>query len=373
MADEGTNRKIFWGVAIAAAAVVAAVLLWPGVEEELAPEPVRGWAAVEVEGAGTAVVGRVEMAEGTPFRVHAVLEGRGRGGETVYYTDAPGLTIGGERVPAERLRRWERQTTVRVLWFTVEGVIPYLSLQEGQDLSRFRFEGFFRPEWGSGWSVPGELEPANDARLVREDRQGRLPFGTQRYQARIEIFRLEDDLVPRQRFESPGPAAVMADPAAFPTAVVTLPGPAGPASAVFGLTGIEPPLGAGEELQATLLDWTRERLAFGRVSLLRAILDAAGFAFDQLEWRLADLEAGPPWGGEGVATGDLLRVGERFVVLYQDRGQAGVLDREDLCFDYARGSVVRPLGHVFAGGGDIEWVRLASAPSERPAGAKDRG
>ncbi len=373
MADEGTNRKVFWGVVIAAAVVVGAVLLWPGVEEELAPEPVRGWAAVEVEGSGTGVVGRVEMSEGTPFRVHAVLEGRGRGGETVYYTEAPGLSIGGERVPAERLRRWERQTTVRVLWFTVEGVVPYFALKEGEDLSRFRFEGFFRPEWGTGWSVPGDLEPANDARLVREDRRGRLSFGTQRYQARIEIYWLEDDPAPAERFASPGPAEVMADPAAFPTAVVTLPGPAGPASAVFGLTGIEPPPGAGEEVQATLFGWTRERLAFGRVALLRAILDAAGVAFDQLEWRLADLEAGPPWGDEGVAAGDLLRVGERFVVLYQDHGEAGVLDREDLCFDYARGSVVRPLGHVFAGGGDVEWAPLASAWAGRPAGAKAAG
>lgn len=373
MADEGTNRKVFWGVVAAAAVAVGAVLLWPGVEEELAPEPVRALAAVEAEGTGTAVVGVMELEEGTPFRVHAVLEARGRGGETVYYTEAEKLAIGGRLVPAEQVRRWDRQTTVRVLWFTVEGVVPYIELEEDQDLSRFRFEAFFRPEWGTGWSVPGELEPANDARLVREDRQGRLPFGTQRYQARIEIYQLEDDPAPRQRFESPGPDAVMADPGTFPTATVVLPGPARPASAAFGLTGIEPPPGAGEEVQAQLLAWTRARLAFGRVALLRVILDAAGVAFDRLEWQLADLEAGPPWGGDGVAAGDLLRVGERFVLLYQDRGEAGVLDREDLCFDYARGSVMRPLGHVFAGGGDVEWARLGSAPPARPAGAKDIG
>lgn len=370
MADEGTNRKVFWGVVIAAAVVVGAVLLWPGVEEELAPAPVGAWAAVEVEGSGTAVVGRVEIPEGTPFRVHAVLEARGRGGETVYYTEAPGLVIGGEEVPAERLRRWDRQSVVRVLWFTVEGVVPYLALEAGQDLSRFRFEGFFRPEWGTGWSVPGELEPANDARLVREDRQGRLPFGTQRYQARIELYGFEDDPVPRQRFESPGPGQVMEGSAELPTAVVTLDGPAEPASAMFGLTGIEPPPGAGEEVLSTLLDWTRERIAFGRVSLLRAILDAAGLEPGEVEWRLADLDAGLPWGGEGVATGDLLRVGERYVVLYQDRGEPGVLDREDLAFDFARGSVVRPLAAVFAGGGDVEWAPLASAPAAA-AGAAD--
>ena len=363
MADEGTNRKLFWGVVVVALVVVAVVLAWPGVEEELAPEPVRAFAAVEEEGSGVAKVGVVEMEVGTEFRVHAVLEARGRGGETVYYTEAARLVIGGEEVPAERIRRWERRATVRVLWFTVEGVVPYIELAEGQDLSRFRFEGFFRPEWGTDWSVAGELEPANDARLVREDRQGRLPFGTQRYQARIEMYPLADDQVPRERFESAGPGEVMADPGAFPTAVVTLPGAAGPASAAFGLTGIEPQPGAGAEVQAELQRMTRERLAFGRLALLRVILDAAGRTFGggapgDLEWSLIDLDAGPPWGPDEVAAGDLLRVGERFVVLYRDEGSAGVLDRDDLCFDYARGSVVRPLSRVFGGGGEVQWARL---------------
>lgn len=364
MADEGTNRKLFWGIVVAAMVAVAVVLLWPGVEEKLAPEPVRAFAAVEAEGSGTAVVGVVEMEEGTPFRVHAVLEARGRGGETVYYTEAERLVIGGDEVPAERIRRWDRRATVRVLWFTVEGVVPYMELEEGQDLSRFRFEAFFRPEWGTAWSVPGELEPANDARLVREERQGRLPFGTQRYQARIELYPLAEDRVPRERFESAGPDAVMEAPEGFPTAVVTLPGVAGPASAVFGLTGIEPPPGAGSEVHAELVRMTRERLAFGRLALLRSILDAAargpgGGVSADLEWSLIDLDAGPAWGPGGVATGDLLRVGERFVVLYRDEGTRGVLDRDDLCFDYARGSVVRSLARVFEGGGGVEWAHLS--------------
>ena len=364
MADEGVNRKLLWGVAAAAAVVVAVVLLWPGVEEELAPEPVAAWAAVEAEGSGVARVEAVEIPAGTPFRVHAVLEARGRGGETVYYTEAPALAIGGREVPAGQLRRWDRRTTVRVLWFTVEGVVPYLALETGEELSRFRFEGFFRPEWGTGWSVAGELEPANDERIVREDRRGRLPFGTQRYQARIELYALAEDVVPRQRFESPGPDAVTADPGAFPTAVVALPGAAGPASAVFGLTGIEPPPGAGLEVHADLLRMTRERFAFGRLELLRVILDAAGRAPADLEWVKLDLDAGPPWGAGGVEAGDLLRAGERFVVLHQDHGTAGVLDRDDLCFDYARGAVVRPLARVFAGGGEVDWARLA--PAEAP-------
>lgn len=370
MADEGTNRKLFWGVVIAAAVAVVAVLLWPGVQEELAPAPVRAWAAIEVEGSGVAEVGVVEIASGTPFRVRAVLEAERRaGGGTVFYTEAPAVSIGGRRVPDDQLRRWERQAEVRVLWFSVEGVVPFIALGPGDDLSRFRFEPFFRPEWGSGWSVAGELEPANDARLVREDRQGRLPFGTQRYQARIEIYPLAEDAVPSQRYISPGPAEALADPGVFPTAVVTLPGVPAPATAAFGLTGIEPPPDAGEAIRDELVRLTRERVAFGRLALVRAILDAAVRETDELEWRLVDLDAGTPWvvaggpdgdgpDGDGVARGDLLRVGERVVVLYQDRGAEGVLDREDTAFDYVRGSVVRPLGQVFGGGGEVEWARL---------------
>lgn len=362
-AAERSSRRIFWWVVGVVVTIIAGVLLLPELERELAPKPLRAWAAVEAEGSGVAVVGTVEMAAGTPFHLHAVIEAEGRGGARVFYTEAPALILDGRPVPAEALRRWDRAATVKVLWFTVEGVVPYLELAPGEGLERFRFEAFFHPEWGLGWSVPGRLEPANDIRLTREDRQGRLPFGTQRFQARVEIYDREAEGFPGQRLLSPGPQALPADAGAVATALVTLPGAAAPASAVFGLTGIGTPPDADRELLTELARLTREHLAFHRLALLAEILQTAGVsAAEDLDWQRIDLAAARPWGDGGVAAGDLLRVGNRFVVLYRDQGAPGVLDREDLCFDYARGSVVRRLDEVFAAeGGDVEWVHLAAA------------
>lgn len=408
-----SDRRVFWTVAAVATVGVAVLLLWSRVEEELGPEPVRAWVALQAEGEGVAEIGTLELPAGTPFRLHAVLEARRRNGEAIYYTEAPALRFGsaaadpaaaGAEVPAGSLRRWDRPSTVRVRWFTVEGKVPFIALQPGQTLERFGFEEFFRPEWGDAWSVSGTLEPANDARLVREDRQGRLPFGTQRFQARIELYTDDGDEIPRERFISPGTDGLLEHPDALPAAVLTLDGAAAPASAVFGLTQIEPPSAAvpespadvpedsaaatapeaAAEMTAELVRLTRERLAFSRLALLRRVLAAGGVeAPGDLDWRRLDLEAGVSWGGSGagaaagegaeasapaVAQGDLLRVGERWVMLYRDGGDAnagdgsttgdGRLDRDDLCFDYARGSVVRRLGDVFAGGGEVEWARL---------------
>lgn len=382
------DRKIFWTVAIVAAVAVGALLFWPTVQRELGPEPQRAWVAIQAEGADVAEAGTVELPAGAHFRLHAVLEARRRSGETVYYTEAPALRLAGRDVPATALVRWDRPAEVRIRWFTVEGKIPFMTLRAGQGIDRFGFEGFFRPEWGESWSVSGTLEPANDARLVKEDRQGRLPFGTQRYQARIELYADEGDEIPSERFVSPGAAELAGDPDALPTAVLTLAGAAAPASAVFGLTEIEPPPDAGPEIADELVRLTRSGLAFGRLALLREVLAAAAVGSPgELVWQRLDLDAGAPWqttDGEAadepaVAQGDLLRVGERWVVLYRDGGDPGAgagkgagngagdgrLDRGDLCFDYARGSVVRPLGAVFAGGGEVEWARLR-APEPTP-------
>ena len=65
------------------------------------------------------------------------------------------------------------------------------------------------------------------------------------------------------------------------------------------------------------------------------------------------------WGEDGVEPGDLLRVGERLVILLQDRGIAGTLDYDDLCFDFFRGASVRPLREVFVGDGLVEWTSFS--------------
>lgn len=356
-----TERKIVVTVIAVCAAILLVLMLWPRVREGLAPQPVGAHVALLPEGEDVAVVGPVEVEAGAPFTLHAVLEARDRSGETVYYTEAPALEIDGDRAADGALRRWDRSKVVKLFWFSVEGFSPYLELDRPEQLDRFHFTEFFRPEWPGTWSVDGRLTPRFSEALAREGEAAvNRPFGTQRYQVRIELFADEEDLTPQERFTSTGGLALPNGADSFPTVYASLAGPAGPASLAFGLTQIEPPPEADPELRRRLARLTRERVAFARSPLLREILDAAGWRRGELPWELVDLSDGPPWGaGSGaVETGDLVRAGARVVVLFEDRGTPGVLDRGDLVFDYRQGAAVRALSEVFAGDGRVELARI---------------
>lgn len=362
-----TDNRTFWIVLAVVVLAVFAFLLFPRVRRELGPQPVAAHVALQPEGSDVAVVGPVELDAGTPFTLHAVLEAERRDGSKVYYTEAPALRIGGRDVVIRDVEAWnDGATTVKVLWFTVEGAIPYLELEPGEDLSRFRLNAFFRAQWPQTWSIPGRLEPANDDALVRDGAREDNPFGTQRYHVRIELFERGNTVVPRERYRSAAAEEARSDPDSFPTAVAALPGVLAPASKVFGLTQIEPPVGAPGEMVQQIRAWTRSSLAFSRLTMLDALLSTAGLELDDLTWRRVDLDAGVAWETQegDVVPGVLLRVGDRIVVLYRDRGTEGILDRQDLCFDYARGAAVRPLVDVFSGrGGDVELARLTPPSS----------
>lgn len=383
MASERRTLYLAFGFVLL---LVAVLLLWPRVREELAPDPETAWVAIQPEGSDEAVVGTVELEVGTPFQLHAVLEAHARDGSRVYYTEAPALRLPEGPVPAESLRRWTRPQEIKVLWFTVEGAIPYLELEPGETLERFRTTEFLRPDWPQSWAVPGSLDPANDDPLVRSGARRDNPFGTQRFHVRIELYGRGSRLVPEERYRSWGAAEVRERGDGFPTVVASLPGAIGPASSLFGLTQIEPPPeieqragdSAGEadgeaaeaevEMLREIRELTRRRLAFSRLTALRTVISGVGKTIGELVWRRISLDAGLPWtvpedGGNGAATGvtagDLLRVGDRVVILYRDQGRPGILDREDLCFDYALGAAVRALGDVFVGGGEVEATSLS--------------
>lgn len=375
-----SEKKIFWITVAVLVAVAAVLLLSPRVEDLTAPRLLDAHVAIQPAGAPAARMGPVELAAGEPFTLHAVLRAETRGGETVWYTQAPALEVDGGTVPAESLRRWDRSHTVKVLWFTIEGARPVLELERGQGLERFRMLGFLRDDWPFSWSVPGVLEPHNDDPYASPASEVNRPFGTQRYQVRIELWRdPAEDLIPQERYVSPGVEALPEAVDDFPTVTASLPGPAGPASAVFGLTHVVPPqrpeLGeaAGEAVDGALLrglvELTRQRLAFGTLPVLRQVIEAGGAEPGELPWSYVSLDGEAAW-GEQVRPGDLLRAGSRVVVLYADAAPEqqhapspaagnGVLDRDDLCFDFALGAAVRSLGEVFEGeGGQVEWVAL---------------
>ena len=365
-----SERKIFWTVVAVAALAVGTLVLWPVVEERVAPRPVAAWVAIEVEGSGLARVGRVEVPAGTPFTLHAVLEATTRGGERVFFTEAPALELPGGPVPGERLRRWTGPLPARILWFTVEGPAPQLEVPAGGDLGRFRMAEYLRSDWPFSWSVRGRMEPAFDDLLSADGAGPEVPFGTQRFQVRIELVAEETQVVPSERFTSWGHEALPRRVAEFPTVTAVLPGPAGPASAVFGLTQIATAAPDPAVLQE-LVRLTEQRLAFSRVTMLAEVLAAAGVGSADLPWSSAALDGGLGW-GEEVRVGDLLRAGDRVVVLYRDAaGDGGEppiaagdgdgrLDGDDLALDYVRGAAVRRLSEVFdlSGGGSVEWAPL---------------
>ncbi|MEE8525298.1 MAG: hypothetical protein V3T72_15285 [Thermoanaerobaculia bacterium] len=356
-----SQNRIFAIAFVVVSLVVLAVLLEPVVEDRLAPEPVAAWVAIEVGGRGAAEIGRVAVDVGTPFRLHAVLEARDRGGETVYYTEAPGLRFGTEEVPASRLRRWQRRRTVKIRWFTVEGERPFVELDPELGIATFKIKELLRSDWPLTWSVPGEIDAANDDHLERGDALPRQIFGTQRYHVRIEIYRQEDDLIADKIIRSWGKDDLRAQIDRFPTVSMTVPGIAGPASRVFGLSQLVPPADAGAELLQQIDELGRHDVAFSRLTVLRDQIRRAGTRSQDLLWRTVDLQGEARWDDDANA-GDLLRVGDRMVVLYEDRGAAGVVDHGDLCFDFEQGASVRTLGDVFGrgDGGEDQAVELAS-------------
>jgi len=365
------SKRIVRIVILVAVVLVALVLLWPKAKEHFQPKPMKADVAILPAGAERAIVGPVEITPGTEFTLYAVLEAETRGGERVYYTEAPGLEIDGEAVPADALLRWDRPQTVKVFWFTIEGPAPYLQLKAPENLDRFKFTEFFRPDWPATWSVPGRLDSNFDQNLTRGEGEegvlgGSRPFGTQRFQVRIELFDHDKEITPAQRFISPGGDALPGALATLSTVYAALPGPAGPASLAFGLTEIAPPPDAGPELRKRLAELTAQHLAFARLPVIRQVIAAAGTTADALDWQEVDLAdgEGPAWqdgdaqAADGVAPGDLVRAGGRVVVLYQDRGTPGQLDRDDLCFDFEQGAEVLPLSEVFVGEGLLELARL---------------
>lgn len=353
------QSKILIVALVVVAAAVAALLLQPRVEERLAPEITGALVAIEPAGSGVAVVGRVDLGAAEDFVLRAVLTATSRDGEPVYYTEASRLIVDGKEVPRESLRPWDRGGVVKVRWFTVEGSRRLVTLEDAS-LNSFEIRPFLRGDWPLTWSIPGELSPAHDDHLVAEAQQGDWPFGTQRYRVQVEFYASDTTVVPERSVASPGVSELRQAEDEFPTVVSTLPGALGPASRFFGLTQIEPPAGAPRELLQRIEELAQRELAFSRLNVVHDQLAAAGLEGEEVDWGTVDLSGTAAWGRD-VGPGDLLRAGERVVVLFEDQGQPGVLDPADLCFDFVQGPVVAPLAAVYSGGGDGELQHVAIA------------
>jgi len=368
---ERETRRIWWIVAILVAGIVL-LRYAPKLRRAVSPKPVAAHVALLAEGDEIARAGEHRLAAGRPFRLYAVVEAEKLGGGRVVYTDAPRLELAGVEVPPAQIERWPADRPARVRWLTVEGFSPYLAVAGAGDLERFRLLENFHPEWGSGWSVPGIVDP-RAVQLPPASPLRPLPFGTQRYAIRFELLPSAEAVTPDFRVSSPGADATFAGREEGATLVRSeLPGPLAGVSAAFGLTEVAAAPGLPSEISTRLAAWQDAVLVFERARLLAEHLEAAGRAAPSLEWRTVDLDVrGPSWGGE-VLPGDLLQGGERIVVLFLDQGEAGRLDPEDLCFDFERGAKIRRIDEVYRerGGFELDWApvapRSAAAASAAP-------
>ncbi len=367
------RRYLLLFVIVAGIVAAAAAVLWfaPKAQEARTLKLVRAWVGVEVGDEGVARTGTVELGAGEPFRLHAVVEARrgqggGEGGEAVYYSAVPRVILDGREHDALAVEELKVLGRVRLLWFSVENGLPFREIEDGTDLESFRYEQFFRPEWGSAWSTDGTLEANFDSWVGDDGPAVERSFGTQRYQVWVETALDEDALVPDQRVKS----------AALPDATrveARLPAALGVPSAVFGLPGIVRGDGQWDAAAlARLQELHGARLAFSRVTVLHELLAAAGVVWEDLNWQLAPLDGSVAWQAPNAgspAPGDLVRVADRWVVLLGDEtetGEAGMLDGADLCLDFAAGAAVRRLDQIFLPGSEEAGDVLMAAP--RPPG-----
>ncbi len=358
------RRNLLLFAIVAGIVAVAAVVLWfaPKAQEARAPRLVRAWVGVEVGDAGMARTGTVELGAGESFRLHAVVEAqRGGDGEAVYYSATPRVVLDGREVDALPVEELSVLGRVRLLWFSVENGLPFREVENGADLENFGYEQFFRPEWGSTWSIDGTLEAYFDSWVEDDGPPVERDFGTLRYQVWVETSLDENALVPDQRVTSevlPGATRVEA----------RLPDALRVPSAVFGLPGIVRGDGEWDEAALARLQALHgDRLAFSRVTLLQELLNAGGVGWDDLNWQLASLDGSLSWRAPDAgspAPGDLVRVGDRWVVLLGDEtghGETGMLDGADLCLDFDAGASVRRLDQIFLLGSEDEGdVQVAS-------------
>lgn len=348
---EPEDRR-FWLIALTLAVIILGLVLFVQVEEELQPEFTRAWVAIQGPGAEVAKVGSVTIDAGGEFVLHAVLEAETFLGDTIYFTEAPRLELPDGEVEPDKLRRWRGELEARVFWFSVEAPKPYLEVSSPADLEQLEFRDFFLADWPRTWSVSGKWGGPSAGVTLPPDLDY-VPFGTRRFRARIEIYGPESRIHARERVSSWKGEDLLARLEHFPTVLSLLPGTLASPSRAFGLPQLELAEGAAPGTAEAIADWRSRKIGFSRLGVIKGALDAAGVDPDELDWQAVELVGEADW-----EAGDLLRVGERWVLTYEDRGIEGRLDEDDFCFDFDKGAAVRRLGDIFVGDGLVERARL---------------
>jgi hypothetical protein len=343
---ERDTRLLVWVGSAIVAAVVVIALLWHYQEQG---RPVLREVRVVSASANDPVFrdGRRKLAPGESFRLATALlvEQRGRG--QYWLCPCEKLVLAGRETPHVQSSQWpDRDRVLRVFWSTIECAYLGGELTASNASQRLQYRTFLATELGRGVLVDGTLEAHNDDFLAGLPAPPQPVPGTLRYRARVEISARSDRFVPLQAVSSLGPEA-LPNPS-LPTISRAMEVPKGLHSEVgelFFLPGFVLSPGQGEPADDVTLDalgHTVHELVAGRVMASSATFAAVALTgspvwnrrslrhlgtLDVLPGRL-ELRGRPLRWGRDILPGDLIGIGNHWIVLERDNGNE-LLDLND--------------------------------------------
>ena len=258
----------------------------------------------------------------------------------------PSLAIDGRKIAHVESGEWpEQDLRIRVFWFSVESANLGGRIDGGNGAERLRYRSYLAPEMGRGLFAAGLPEIHNDDHIGTTANSNPGDAGTFRLYARVEVVEEDKDVRPLQAtstlgidsiFQAEFPAVFRS--ADFGSAIHPRVGE------LFRLPGFEPsdPLGNSDHASPvafgrSFIDLVAARLAVSSWTLAaEAVSGSPTLASEALtsfgELSVSEEEIarrGRPlrWENE-VQPGDLLSIGDRWIVLLADEGN-GVLDPND--------------------------------------------
>lgn len=287
----------------------------------------------------------VASAEGVRLAVALHIDTPGRG--QWWLAPVEHLEIDGAEVEHTVADEWpESDRVLRVFWFSHECAVLGGSIDDATVSQRLDYRKFLAPELGQDLLATGEPAFHGTDTINLGDDIVPTTAGTYRLSVRVEVVADASSIRPLQStasVDSPDPenAAVLRISRSLPESVLPHP----EAGRLFRLPGFQPVDGTTIDM----VDLSRRRLATS--SRVFASLAATGSeTLDPTSLvpvgsiRLDQLDSGHTlrWGPD-VTAGDVLRQGDRWLVLVSDDGN-GVVDGPDLvAYCYRRPPAVRPL------------------------------
>jgi hypothetical protein len=258
----------------------------------------------------------------------------------------PSLVIDGQKIDHLETGEWpEEDLRIRVFWFSVESANLGGRIDGENAAERLRYRSYLAPELGRDLVAAGLPEIHNDDHIGTTANSNLENAGTFRLYARVEIVEEDKDVRPLQAASTLGIDSIF--DAGFPALYRSADFGIAVHSKVgelFRLPGFEPSNSPGNaELTSTLafgrsfIDLVAARIAVSSWTLAaEAVSGNPSLASDTLtsfgELTVSEDEivrrGGPlRWENE-VQPGDLLSIGDRWIVLLADEGN-GVLDPND--------------------------------------------